>query len=71
MRFIFTNGKTEKVTDIFGISNDPNGKLTTHQIFNVTEAITSVSHLMVNTQLSQTSPVNSGWYMVNFELNNK
>lgn len=70
-QFTFHNGSNDFVTDLFGVSQNANGKPTTSQVFNVTEPLTSVSHLMVNTQLTPTSDVRTGWYVVNIGLKGK
>jgi hypothetical protein len=49
VQFTFNNGDKDYVTDLFGISQNAFGKPTTSQVYNVTETLTSVSQLMVNT----------------------
>lgn len=66
IQFIFRNGEKEATTELFGLSQSSNGKVTTKKYITIEEQITSVSHLAVNTQLSPDEPENSGWYVVNF-----
>lgn len=71
IQFTFNNGITDYVTELYGVSQNPNGKPTSSQIFNVTDPITSVNHLMINTQLTPKGDVKSGWYIVNIGLKSK
>ena len=52
MRFTFSNGEEDQVTDVFGLTEDRRGTPVETDQVSITDPVSSVSHLMVNTKLS-------------------
>lgn len=73
MQFTFGNRVKEHTTQLIGrmvAYNEEKENITTlEKEIIITEPVTKIEHLCVNTQKSWDAPKNSGWYVGNFKVN--